>query len=141
MDNYSSETGLAEDISEEEIEEQWTFLDAICESDVMWNIHQWLLSKGLAPEDMDDFKECLNNVWFNMYGRSYETRKRRTEDSSAFEHIFVGETRDGDVLGFHNWMRFYQLEKHGILDYKGYYVRLLCLFILLSFYLSAKIRT
>ncbi|CAG5089356.1 Oidioi.mRNA.OKI2018_I69.PAR.g12184.t1.cds [Oikopleura dioica] len=121
MDNYSSETGVAEDISEEEIEEQWSFLDAICESDVIWNIHQWLVSKELAPEDMDEFKECLNNVWFNMYGRSYETRKRRTEDSSAFEHIFVGETRDGEVLGFHNWMRFYQLEKHGILDYKGYY--------------------
>ena len=57
-----------------------------------------------------------------MYGRSYETRKRRTEDSSAFEHVFVGETRDGDILGFHNWMRFYQLEKQGIIDYKGYYV-------------------
>lgn len=71
---------------------------------------------------MDEFKEYMNNLWFNMYGRSYETRKRRTEDSSAFEHVFVGETRDGDILGFHNWMRFYQLEKQGIIDYKGYYV-------------------
>ena len=57
-----------------------------------------------------------------MYGRSYQTRRRQTEDSSAFEHIFVGESRDGEVLGFHNWMRFYQLEKNGYIDYKGFYV-------------------
>ena len=69
-------------------------------------------------------EEGLNNLWFNMYGRSYHTRKRQTEDSSAFEHIFVGESRDGDILGFHNWMRFYQLEKNGYIDYKGFYVSL-----------------
>lgn len=121
MDNYASETGISEDISETEIEEQWNFLDAICKTDVIYNLHHWLVSKELAPEDMEDFKEKLNNLWFNMYGRSYDTRKRRTEDSSAFEHIFVGETRDGEILGFHNWLRFYQLEKRGIIDYKGYY--------------------
>lgn len=41
MDNYASETGVPEDISEEEIQEQWNFLDAICESDVVYNLHQW----------------------------------------------------------------------------------------------------
>ena len=41
MDNYASETGVPEDISEEEIEEQWNFLDAICETDIMWNLHRW----------------------------------------------------------------------------------------------------
>ena len=71
---------------------------------------------------MDDFKECLNDIWFNMYGRSYQERKRRIEDSSAFEHIFVGESRDGEILGFHNWLRFYQLERNGLIDYRGYYV-------------------
>ena len=69
MDNYASETGVPEDISEEEIQEQWNFLDAVCETDVMYNLHQWLLGKGLAPVDLDEFKEALNNIWFNMYGR------------------------------------------------------------------------
>ena len=41
MDNYASETGVPEDISEEEIEEQWNFLDAICETDIMCNLHRW----------------------------------------------------------------------------------------------------
>ena len=43
-------------------------------------------------------------------------RRRNIEDSSAFEHIFVGETRGGDVLGFHNWLRFYQLERLGTIE-------------------------
>ena len=54
--------------------------------------------------------------------RSYGDRKKRIEDSSAFEHIFVGESRDGAILGFHNWLRFYQLEALGYIDYRGYYV-------------------
>ena len=63
----------------------------------------------------------------NVYGhndifRSYGERKKRIEDSSAFEHIFVGESRDGAILGFHNWLRFYQLESLGYIDYRGYYV-------------------
>ena len=119
---FSSETGKQENITEEEVDEQWAFIDAICETQVMQFTHQWLVERELGPESMDDFKECLNDIWFNMYGRSYQERKRRIEDSSAFEHIFVGESRDGDILGFHNWLRFYQLERAGYIDYRGYYV-------------------
>ena len=54
--------------------------------------------------------------------RSYGDRKKRIEDSSAFEHIFVGESRDGAILGFHNWLRFYQLESLGYIRLS----RLLC---------------
>jgi len=74
MDNYSSETGKQEDITEVEIEEQWAFLDAICDTEVMKYIHGWLAQNELAPEEMEDFKEALNDVWFNMYGRSYNIR-------------------------------------------------------------------
>ena len=58
----------------------------------------------------------------SVFFRSYGDRKKRIEDSSAFEHIFVGESRDGAILGFHNWLRFYQLEALGYIDYRGYYV-------------------
>ena len=74
MDNYSAETGEQEEMTEEEIEEQWAFLDAICETEVMKYTHQWFVNKELAPEDMDDFKEALNNIWFNMYGRYEQNR-------------------------------------------------------------------
>lgn len=44
----------------------------------------------------------------------------RGPDSSGFEHVFVGETRGKEVIGFHNWIQFYLQEKAGNVDYKGY---------------------
>ena len=44
----------------------------------------------------------------------------RTEDSSAFEHVFVGEKRGAKVLGFHNWIYYYLAERRGETAYRGY---------------------
>lgn len=46
----------------------------------------------------------------------------RKLDSSGFEHVFVGETRNkAEVIGFHNWIQFYLQEKRGFVDYKGFF--------------------
>jgi len=49
--------------------------------------------------------------------------QHRSTNSSGFEHVFVGETRQHDVTGFHNWIQFYLQEKAGQLDYRGYFRR------------------
>ncbi|KNC80689.1 hypothetical protein SARC_06938, partial [Sphaeroforma arctica JP610] len=41
-------------------------------------------------------------------------------DTSGFEHVFVGEVRNGEVMGLHNWIQFFVEEKAGKIDYKGY---------------------
>ena len=41
-------------------------------------------------------------------------------DSSGFEHVFVGESRQKEVIGFHNWIQFYLQEEKGLVDYQGY---------------------
>ena len=69
-----------------------------------------------VPADMESFKRLLHKIWFDRYPRSHEGRK----DSSGFEHVFVGEIKDGQVSGFHNWIRFYLEEKRGAVDYRGY---------------------
>lgn len=56
----------------------------------------------------------LKSVWFDQYKRQV------ANDSSAFEHTFVGEIRDGQVIGFHNWIQFFVEEKKGSADYRGY---------------------
>ena len=45
MDNYSSETGKQENITEEEVAEQWAFIDAICDTDVIKYTHQWYIKQ------------------------------------------------------------------------------------------------
>jgi len=40
--------------------------------------------------------------------------------SSAFEHIFLTEIKNGTISGLHNWVYFHEEEKAGRADYKGY---------------------
>ena len=46
--------------------------------------------------------------------------KLRRVFALRFEHIFVGESKQGIIQGLHNWLQFYNLEQEGSLDYRGY---------------------
>ena len=37
-----------------------------------------------------------------------------------FEHVFVGESKNGEISGLHNWLQFHNLERSNELDYRGY---------------------
>jgi poly(U)-specific endoribonuclease len=58
----------------------------------------------------------LRQIWFELYGRSRGGRA----DSSGFEHVFVGEIKDDQVSGLHNWLQMALEEQAGRLDYRGY---------------------
>lgn len=59
---------------------------------------------------------CTVNVIIHLFHYS--------EDSCGFEHVFVGETKNGKkIMGLHNWVQFYLQEKHGHVDYKGFKAR------------------
>ena len=68
---------------------------------------------GLASSDATTFKSELRRYWFRRYSRS----SGLAVDSSGFEHVFVGEVKNGKVSGFHNWIQFYDQEKKGNLQY------------------------
>uniref|UniRef100_A0A8C0B298 Uridylate-specific endoribonuclease n=1 Tax=Buteo japonicus TaxID=224669 RepID=A0A8C0B298_9AVES len=59
-----------------------------------------------------EFVADLKEMWFGLYSRG-----DGEQDSSGFEHVFSGEVKKGKVSGFHNWIRFYLLEKQGIVNY------------------------
>lgn len=69
--------------------------------------------KGLAPADRNEFLNQLNDLWFGLY------RRETQNDSSGFEHVFLGEIKDGEVTGLHNWIQFYDEERARRLDYLG----------------------
>ena len=82
--------GVNETVTPEEIAENRRFIDAMVETRVMKHAHKYLVSKGKMPSNVGEFKRRLYDIWFKLYRR---TKGSRAMDSSAFEHVFVGETR------------------------------------------------
>ncbi|CAB1117430.1 unnamed protein product [Ectocarpus sp. CCAP 1310/34] len=115
LDNYTAAVGTGEVVTGEERQETVDFIEAIMSTPCMRYAHAYLVSKGQAPESETDFKNLLHQTWFAMYSRS-----RGSDDSSGFEHVFVGESKRGEITGLHNWIQMYSEEKSGRLDYMGY---------------------
>lgn len=64
--------------------------------------------------DLGSFAILLLCIWWYFFS---------AVNSCGFEHVFVGESRDHQVSGFHNWVQFYLQEKRGHIDYRGYFRR------------------
>ena len=115
LDNYVKETGVSEVVTQEEKNENWAFINAIFNTGPIQYLKEWLAEKGLFKGKTDqDFKKKLHDIWLKLYSR--EARN----DSSGFEHVFVGEVKQGKVTGFHNWIQFYLEEQRGTVDYRGW---------------------
>jgi len=122
LDNYNAETGEAEYMSNTERQEIHTFLKAIMQTPCMQFCHKYCIAnasnyeEGTIPTSIEGFQKLLHKLWFDLYHRSRGGRA----DSSGFEHVFVGEEKNGQISGFHNWIQFYIEEKKGNVDYRGY---------------------
>ncbi|KAI9292641.1 hypothetical protein K502DRAFT_319489 [Neoconidiobolus thromboides FSU 785] len=114
LDNYNSSTGIEESFGTKEIGEMEQFLKAFASTKPGMYLHQYLVAKRLCSGDPTSFQRMMYDIWFKLYKR--ETKN----DSSAFEHVFLGETRNEEILGFHNWIYFYYEEKANRLNYHGY---------------------
>lgn len=116
LDNYEAECGVAEKVTSTERREMTTFLNAVMETAPMQFCHRYCVanSEQKIPTSTSEFKKLLYKIWFELYRRS------GCKDSSGFEHVFTGEIKNGEVTGFHNWIKFYLEEKNGNLDYFGY---------------------
>lgn len=67
---------------------------------------------------IDEFKAKLYEFWFDPYDR--DGTSATVYGSSGFEHVFMGESKDGKVSGFHNWLKYYYEENEmGSINYKG----------------------
>ncbi|CAG8477374.1 9756_t:CDS:2 [Diversispora eburnea] len=99
LDNYIPQTGIAEKVDNSELKENSQFIKEVMKT---------------APMKYA-YKAKLIKLWFDMYAR-----QGHSGDSSAFEHVFLGEVRDGEAKAFHNWIAIYFYEKAGKFDYKSF---------------------
>ena len=74
MDNYESEMGQEEDVTQQEEHENQHFIDAIYETEPMKIAHEYLVGEGLVAEDQSPFKRQLYDMWFTMFSRTGDKR-------------------------------------------------------------------
>jgi len=87
LDNYEREVGVRENRTRAEKAEESAFLDAIAATPPMRYLKAYLVAKGKTTPYA--FKRLLGSLWF----RTYASQRGGPEDSSGFEHVFVGEER------------------------------------------------
>ena len=102
---------------------QEAFLDVVMETGPMRALYPFLRDRGreiyqfdlfhfffhlgLAATSAVGFRREIRQYFFKAYSRSDGAAK----DSSGFEHVFLGEVRDKEVTGFHNWVVAYIMEQ------------------------------
>ncbi|CAG8700758.1 7510_t:CDS:2 [Ambispora leptoticha] len=93
LDNYIPQTGIPEVVDEEELRENRTFIRESMKTAPMQYVFHYLVTRGIIKNNQDEFQKSLNKIWFDMY-----RREGLKADSSAFEHVFLGEIREGHAL-------------------------------------------
>ncbi|CAI5439242.1 unnamed protein product [Caenorhabditis angaria] len=123
MDNFNKQTGVTEPkVSEkEEKDEVGKFLTHVLATKPMQELYSWFKQKKHPiATNPTVFRYWIGQLWFSHYSRALGR-----PDTSGFEHVFIGEIKNNEVSGMHNWLRFYTLEKNSTqnFDYKGYIVK------------------
>jgi poly(U)-specific endoribonuclease len=115
FNNYEVDSSVNEYVTPNEHKEENDFLDEVMKTSVMRAAMQFLQEKNQVTPDPKTHRDLVKTIWFNLYSRG-----QGKIGSSGFEHVFVTEIKNGTVIGMHNWLYFYEEEKAGKVDYKGY---------------------
>jgi poly(U)-specific endoribonuclease len=113
LDNYVADEGVSEKVTKEEREENDAFLNLCLDTAVMQYAHKFLAQHKKVPTTREGFLAALNNAWFGLY------RRKTPNDSSGFEHVFLGEREGEKVAGLHCWLQLRSEELAKRLKYKG----------------------
>ncbi|XP_014250564.1 poly(U)-specific endoribonuclease homolog [Cimex lectularius] len=114
-DNYDADANHDEVVTPEERKEELAFLDAVLSTPSMQLTKKFLQDKLLVPKTDEAFKNFMKDMWFTVFSRG-----NKKKGSSAFEHIFLGEMKKGEVSGLHNWLFFQHQEKKKAINYIGW---------------------
>ncbi|GMR41391.1 hypothetical protein PMAYCL1PPCAC_11586 [Pristionchus mayeri] len=123
FNNYNAQAGIPEPrvSSTEDYAETKAFLDAIETTKPYQTLLKFLQRRNHPyGKSSNTLKNAMKSLWFDRYSRT-----RGVLDSSAFEHVFMGELKRRQISGLHNWLRIAALEGNPKenFDYKGFIVK------------------
>ena len=108
LDNYRLDQTKREDTTQPEAIEMLALLDPVTDSAPMEAAKGLLQDLEGKSYSRDEFQNLLFDIWFRQYDMG------RNLDLSGFEHVVVGEQKEGTVGGHHFWYRYY-LDDFGLL--------------------------
>ena len=117
-DNYNNNVAVKEDVTAAERSEETEFLNEVMKSKVMVETFKFLKAENVYKKTERDFRDLIKELWFDVYSRG-----QRILGSSGFEHVFLGEKKNGSVQGFHNWVYFHYLEQKSEINYLGHWTK------------------
>ncbi|MBD2341226.1 hypothetical protein H6G64_30105 [Calothrix sp. FACHB-156] len=107
FNNYTLDQTKPEINKPEEAKEVQEFIEAVYKSPPMQvarnYVSQQYLQRGVKDEELTDNEwwAILQRVWFEQFDDGMN------KDLSGFEHVLVGEQKQGKVQGYHFWYKYY----------------------------------
>ncbi|KAI6231202.1 Endoribonuclease [Aphelenchoides besseyi] len=85
-------------------------IDLLVNKQIESTDHPW-------AKDPNTFRQAVMSIWFDTFSRA-----KGKLDSSGFEHVFLGEVKNQQVSGMHNWAVMADLERSPTENfiYRGY---------------------
>lgn len=108
FDNYRLDQTKREETTQAEAQEMLALLEPLTDSAPMEEVKQQIGDLRNKAYSRDEFQTLIFDIWFRQYNDG------RNLDLSGFEHVVVGEQKEGTVSGYHFWYRYY-LDDFGLL--------------------------
>jgi poly(U)-specific endoribonuclease len=105
FNNYTLDQTKPEKNFPEEDQEVQEFLDVVYKSTPMQVARDYVQERSGEKVSEDQWWAILQRVWFEQFDNG------RNQDLSGFEHVVVGEQKQGKVQGYHFWYKYYMDER------------------------------
>ncbi|MBC7819170.1 MAG: hypothetical protein IAG10_19950 [Planctomycetaceae bacterium] len=105
FNNYTLDQTKPEHNFPEENEEVQAFLEQVHTSPPMEVARQYAAAQSGEAVSNDQWWAILQRVWFEQFDQG------NNKDLSGFEHVVVGEQKQGKVQGYHSWFKYFLDER------------------------------
>jgi len=105
FNNYTLDQTKSENDLPEEASEVQEFLDAIHDCPPMQVARTYVSTQTGKSISKDQWWAIIERLWFERFNQG------SNKDLSGFEHVVVGEQKQGKVQGYHAWYKYYLDER------------------------------
>jgi poly(U)-specific endoribonuclease len=108
LDQTKPEVDTLEDLKTEQQEIQ-SFIEYAYKTPPMQKARKYYSEQTKKEVTDDEWWAIIERVWFAQFDSG------KNQDLSGFEHVIVGEQKQGKVQGYHFWYKYY-LDEHFVPD-------------------------